>query len=116
MDNKTLTALRESIAHWDRMASGKRQKDEHIGVPDCALCALFWTWDKLGTDSPSCVKCPVMQRTGKKFCVGSPFDAASNIVNDHHGDEGYDTPEFREAAMRELEFLRSLLPEDHLTR
>lgn len=120
MEPKTLEALRESIAHWDRLASGNRKPGEMTGVDHCALCALFWTWDKK-VDKPSCVGCPVMARTGKKFCTGSPYEAAMEVIEDLEDngvpdDETLDHPDFKAAAMRELEFLRSLLPEDHLTK
>lgn len=109
MNSKTLEALRASIAHWDRLASGNRNKGEMIGVNHCSLCSVFYSLTSL-----SCDGCPVMQRTGKRFCVDSPYGEAANIIEDNEGEAGYDLPAFKETAMRELEFLRSLLPEDHL--
>lgn len=112
MKPKTLKALRESIAHWDRLASGTRKPDELIGVSGCALCELFWE----SHPETSCLGCPVLERTGQKCCNGTPYNDVQQLIKPAEDEEGYDTPAFKEAAMRELEFLRSLLPEDHLTR
>ena len=41
MTRKTHDALKASIRHWKRLASGKRRKGEWMLSDDCALCGLF---------------------------------------------------------------------------
>lgn len=83
MTKKTLTALRASIAHWRRLATGKR----------------------LPKEVPSAIYCPVRVATGNDFCESSPYWAAEKAAR-----FGLDSKEFKAAARKELAFLRSLLP------
>lgn len=103
MTPEARAALEESIAHWERLATGTSAPAEEIGPRDCALCALFFWPD-------CCLGCPVAEATGWKNCRGTPWGDVKTARDDH----GYDSREFREAAERELEFLRGLLLE-HLT-
>lgn len=109
MNAKTLKALKGSIQHWNRLATGKRKKREGLGCSHCDLCKLYIYNQK---DSPTggdmCVGCPVYEETGLKSCFGSPYHRASLILRD----VGYDMDHelFKEAAREELEFLKSLLP------
>ena len=114
----TEKALRESIAHHERFASGAARKGENLDSGSCALCGRF-----ADTGSESCVrptgeKCPVYDATGLKNCKGTPYykedsregkvDSAllygpnrGKILNDRW---------FRYWAKKEAEFLKSLLP------
>lgn len=100
-DAKTIEAFEFSIAHWNRLASGKRRADEAVGSTDCALCGLFLT----ESSTTTCRGCPVAERTGKTHCTGSPYHAAAEAVL-----MGYRSKEFRAAAKRECEFLEGLRP------
>lgn len=72
----------------------------------------------------SCSGCPVRERTGRQYCMDTPFVDTEKYLNKNYTyapsdtdiNAVYGSSEFRELAMRELEFLRSLLPEDHLTK
>jgi len=91
---QTQQALNDSIAHWERMANGTYSPDESIYGKDCALCSLFL--------KNNCDGCPVKERTGHISCIGSPWkEAAMNY-------DGNDTPEFKVAATKMLNFLESL--------
>ena len=94
--------LRASIAHWKRLATGKRRAGEETGSDHCALCER-WLIDDCATGCAG--KCPVYQATRHPFCWSSPYDAASRANLLH----GLDSPEFRAAAEVELAFLRGLL-------
>jgi hypothetical protein len=96
----TLAALKESIAHWKRLANGKRQKGEEILSSDCALCQTFVVI------SDSCYGCPVMALTGESSCRKTPWRGACETWEDY----GPDSIEFQRAAFVQLEFLKSLLP------
>jgi hypothetical protein len=107
MNHTTLTALKQSIAHWERLVSGNRLSNEYIGIYDCALCLKFF--------DDGCVGCPVYEKTGEPFCDGSSFMQAHNIIyilrlKGLFKQEALDSPEFKAAAQEELDFLRSLLP------
>lgn len=118
MTEQALTALRASIEHWDRMASGKRNRGEDVGPGDCALCKAFNSRynSDLGVDTAGpCAGCPVRDRTGKDFCADTPYPAIEEFTE---GDGAaqysspYDSEEFKDLALLELEFLRSLVPQE----
>ena len=100
MDEKTLTALQGSIKKWEKIVSGK---GVDRGTENCPLCAVFL---------PRCDGCPVKERTGRGFCYGSPYDDFSNTFSDTWGESIHkaDTPKRKRAALKELKFLKSLLP------
>lgn len=114
MDERTLTALKASIKHWEENVQAKTPDKIKLGVSHCALCAEFWTRDEARL--VTCDGCPVWTRTGKHGCSGSPYEAAEEAHDDwddvfdtvYESDEG---DEWRKAAQAELDFLNSLLPE-----
>src|SRR5689334_6486097 len=96
MNPETLTALNNSIQHWERLASGQRLDGEGPYGDCCALCKLFFT--RLCT----CDGCPVKLKTGLDGCQGSPYwEAQKRWI-----EVGADSPEFKAAAAKELEFLK----------
>jgi len=107
MNKATAKALEQSIKHWERMRDGKRHKTKDdtdnsidgLEVPmaeDCALCRKF--------DCQICEGCPVMNKTGKDNCDGSPYWKARYAFNER----GVDSPEFKAAAQKMIDFLESL--------
>jgi hypothetical protein len=119
MTRKALTALKSSIAHWERLVSGKRRSGESMGSSHCALCRKFML------DSPlmDCEGCPVKEKTGRHGCQKTPYQdvelvffrqrqdiSDSGVDWDKARELALDTMEFRRAAKKELAFLKSLLP------
>lgn len=100
MNAETLTALQESIAHWESVASGNH---EDIGPRRCALCEMFAIGKHIDN---ICVGCPVAEATGKKGCRGTPYRSVEDALDDY----GVNSDQFIEAAEKELAFLKSLLP------
>lgn len=101
MNAKTLKALRESIAHWDRLRKGKQRSDEDLDSDSCPLCRLF------AHDKPKdicCKACPVFARTGRRYCEGTPYWKAAITFSGRSGTA------FKRAATQEYKFLISLLP------
>ena len=106
-DEATLKALKESIEHWKRMATGTRNPDERVGSDDCALCGEFF--------NRSCAGCPVATAMGKPLCIGTPYEAAHELFSiKEDGDyrDNSHSPEFKATALKELEFLESLLSKE----
>ncbi len=95
----TIKALRASIAHWRRLASGRRKKGEE---PDAGSCALCHEFNRL----EGCHGCPIREKTGENYCKGSPYNEAAD-----EWDKTPDSPQFRAAASRMLAFLEGLVPE-----
>lgn len=92
----TINAVKDSISHWEQMRDERNCGE----VPDasfCALCDLF---------NNDCRQCPVMIVTGETDCVDTPFYEA-RIAFEEGSDEVW-----REAAQKEIDFLKSLLPEE----
>lgn len=107
MKKKTKRALEESIAHWDRLRTGKRQPDEGISGSDCALCQRFVLSEKAVYGA--CMRksgelCPIHERTGDTECRGSPYVWASHAG----GIEGLDSKAFKREARKMHKFLISL--------
>lgn len=105
MNPTTLKALKQSIAHWNRLATGRRRNGETVGASQCALCQLFLYMR-------DCKGCPVAEKVNRSGCELTPYMDAVNALCAH----GHDSPEFKAAAKVELEFLRSLLPKKPSTK
>lgn len=103
MPKTTLRALRESIAHWKRLATDKRKRDERLDAEDCALCSLFNT---ISNPDGVCSGCPVYAKTGYKGCSKTPYGRAVDAALRY----GLDSDAFRAEAQAELTFLQALLP------
>ena len=94
MDERTLTALKESIVKWEKRAAGDRSAGH--GAGSCPLCKLFH--GEYRTDNmSSCSGCPVYNKTGMTYCHETPYEA-------------YCRDRSNESAKAELDFLKSLLP------
>lgn len=93
MDQGTLKALYGSIRKWMDVAY---DDGEEWGRLNCPLCAEF-NYGFYG--HKQCRGCPVYERTGKVGCKDTPYD-----------EYRYD----KSAAEREVDFLISLLPVEHL--
>lgn len=99
MNAETLTALKGSIAKWEAIVAGTGTNG---GTSDCPLCKLY-NVNRSFVDQ--CGGCPVMDRTGMKRCIGSPY-----LRYEEAEDDGEDEEKLEELAKAELDFLRSLLP------
>lgn len=108
MPAKTLAALKKSIEHWERLASGENDYQESIYSGDCALCGLFYHYG----EPTDCDGCPVKAKTGRRNCKNSPWQRVSDAKFDH----GEQSDAFRAAAGKELAFLKSLLPKKPRTK
>lgn len=102
-----LEPLLESIAHWRRMATTdvvKEGNESPIGS-ECALC------EKYVDNEPTCHGCPVNFKTGMVRCFGTPYGDARMAWEEANDDKTDDYLLFKQLAMKELEFLESLVPE-----
>lgn len=99
MTDKTLEALKGSIAKWKTIVKG-------IGIDqgpnNCPLCDLFY--------EDRCEGCPVSDKTGRDACSGTPYTPWANQA--HYSNDGYEvrTDKHKALAQAELDFLKSLLP------
>lgn len=104
MKPATLKALKQSIAHWRRLATGKEKQWEEPNAEHCALCTRF-------LKSALCYGCPVKERSGKRECNGTPYVDAYHAWSAWKWNEDEQLePAFRTAAKKQLAFLESLLP------
>ena len=97
MTPEALEALKKSIEHWERLASGTAREGEGIRSKSCPLCALYV--------QNFCQGCPVAEQTIATGCAGTPWRGAS----DAHSEFGQNSAQFHFAAIAELDFLRSIL-------
>jgi hypothetical protein len=106
MTKKAIKALKQSIAHWRRLATNKIKFEETVGSHECALCLAFNTTEKKAKKA-RCYGCPVFEYTHEQFCEGTPFEAAAKAFEfwrENNQREG-----FLKKARAELAFLESLL-------
>lgn len=115
MKPETLEALKQSIEHWKRNASGDY---DGIGGSQCFLCRRFCG----DASSPypitgSCYRsepdeddedCPVKTSTGETGCAGTPYRTAYDMCIQF----GKTSEQFKKASQKEVEFLEALLPKD----
>ena len=99
MEPRTLEALQSSIAKWDAIAAGTGVDQ---AADNCALCKIF-QGASVDVDGASvwreCAGCPVMERTGKQECEGSPYYEFRALAKRGDGFEWTaDTEEARAAA------------------
>lgn len=106
MNEKTRTALEESIEHWKEIERGE---GVDLGTYSCALCMEFRTHFA----EPDCKGCPVAQKTGRRYCYDSPYSEWDNAMerlgrqmDDYN--RVVDTPELVKLARAERKFLESL--------
>lgn len=103
MDERTLTALKASIRHWEANVRAKTRMDASIGETGCALCVEFI--------KGNCSGCPVKAKTGRSFCLRTPHHAARSAWVTWGQSDAKSEDAWRKAAQAELDFLKSLLPE-----
>lgn len=101
MDERTLRALNESIAHWQRYADGFGKEEGEPLVGNCSLCRLFY--------HHNCSGCPIRETTGRINCRGTVYGDAFDAYHEH----GPTSPQFIDKANIMFEFLKSLLPVDN---
>lgn len=104
IDAKTLEALKKSIKKWNR-----KKVIDH-GVDNCALCQAF-------SEQPGCEGCPVAKVSCRSRCWGTPYEDWVNHHDKEHSDfyplrTHIGCPECVRLAQAELDFLKSLLPEE----
>jgi len=106
MNKETLKALKKAIEKWEKIVA---EKGKDRGSRNCALCWLFL--------KNECEGCPVHAKTGRRSCRGTPY---AEWVR-HHAEDHFsvfskacviECSKCKELAQKELEFLRSLLPEN----
>ncbi len=99
MTPEALSALQESIRHWEQNTQAKTIDDIYIGADYCALCKLY-------LDTFNCDGCPVYETTAVHYCGKTPFEDVSRS----RYELPFDLGKFIDAAHKELAFLKSLLP------
>lgn len=105
MDERTLTALKGSIAKWEGIVAGTI---EDLGCDNCPLCLEF-NEDYVDIEQ-TCGGCPVYRATGRTACQGTPYGDWSRARMLADNARSAVTPELKMAAQAEVDFLRSLLP------
>ena len=96
MKPETADALDESIVRWTWIVQSGHMNHK-LSWRDCALCGLYYQQDN------QCNGCPVMAKTGRRFCARTPYEAVRDIK-----ERSFDTSRFQAAATREVVFLKSL--------
>jgi hypothetical protein len=109
-EGETIEALRGSILKWEQIASGVRHDN---GSRDCPLCAVFMKPNM--PTAEQCRGCPVSKASGMQHCENTPyaewlahFDKV--VGRQIHGSRRATNRPAKAIALKEVAFLRSLLP------
>jgi len=115
----TTSALKLSITHWKENACARTVDEVAIGRKSCALCQIFFSPDVIYRPEEPYMGCPVQRRTGRQFCIDTPYDSCDTAWSKWHRHSERSGPAswysllagaaFRRAARREVAFLESLL-------
>jgi len=111
MDKETRMALEASIRHWEANLATDDPHQASYSYLDCALCQLFDNEDEVddeGNPLDVCFKCPVMQATGESGCRNTPYARARVAISAWRRGAPKPVAEIQ----AEIDFLKSLLPED----
>lgn len=114
-------ALEESIKVWKSKLDQQDPNNIKMGVFYCPLCVQFHGGSKVD-DVDHCRGCPVLKKTGKQYCNGTPFVVAHDawyqwrwVYNGTKHNKLFDAAtiarskaRFLKAATEEVAFLKSL--------
>ena len=98
MDKRTKKALRDSIAHWEKVVADPIYT--RIGRLKCALCIEF------RDNEPSCNGCPIAEDSGP-YCSSNYYYLEAVIARSSSR-----IMDLQKAARGEVRYLESLLPEE----
>ena len=99
---KQRTALKKSIAHWERM-----RDDPDCGEYPCAnqcACCVNAGYSPFRRNA-DCTLCPIYAHTGKLRCRGTPYYKASY----YYDKRGLNSKLFKRWAQHEIDFLNEVL-------
>lgn len=109
MNKRTRKALEASIKHWKENRQAETPHQVSAYSDSCPLCELF-IYSRPPEDP--CTGCPVMEKTGHRLCVHSPWKAASRALEAWRLLSTWRRA-FRAACTREIKFLKSLREDDN---
>lgn len=117
MDDRTLEALKGSIAKWEAVVAGTGKDDRS---ENCPLCRLFINEPKRASDDDHivgyCHGCPVVEAVSNDGCRDTPYaEWSAHHKRDHAQPFGplsvvTDCAECTRLAQAEIDFLRGLMP------
>lgn len=93
-------ALELSILHWQENVAAETPDGASTNASKCALCREF--------AGDGCRNCPVMARTGRDGCFGTPYYEAYDALRNWRDGINARREQWRIAAQAELDFLISL--------
>lgn len=108
MDERTLTALQGSIAKWEAIVAGTGKDG---GPLNCPLCREFHP-DYRTDHSTNCEGCPIAT-AGFAGCANEEYEAFCRASDrlEMDGEDNTAATRMHAAAIGELAFLKTLLPE-----
>lgn len=107
LSKRALHGLKSSIKKWEGIVA---KKEIDYGPDNCDLCKLYWLTE--------CKSCPVYKKTFTKGCNDTPYKEWDDHHEMKHGEienEGgmeNQCPICMKLAKKELQFLKSLLPNE----
>ena len=96
--------LKQSIQKWDNIINGEGSDN---GSVDCPLCHEY----NRGGQSNNCSGCIVSEKTGRRFCVDTPYIKWCEAQKRLGKEIPYkaDTDELKDLAIEELNYLKGLM-------
>jgi len=128
MKERDIVAIESAVERFNNMAMGCIPVTGNLGRNKCSLCSMYWMGDWPG----ECIECPIRKETGRKGCRGTPYHTIhamqgvitkmlvdKNHIKDTYFDESVGLEFYHEgldAIEDEIEFLISLLPDNHVLK
>ena len=101
--------LKISIRDWEKMRenvnSGMDALEAYKTKPKCALCVVYAPDE----GDENCTGCPVMEKTRKEDCVGTPFPDYFYLITTSNA---HTKEEVLKAIDAEIDFLKGLVNDE----
>jgi len=96
------------VNHWKRMlklsVEDIKDNEEAPSAYSCAFCNAFTH----ANGRINCLICPVYGNTGKTYCKGTPYYAASDLYQNIKNGDNKRLSTFYKLVQKEIDFLESL--------
>jgi hypothetical protein len=109
---KDIRLVQESLEHWkENLGHAKNAafKNVFIGRGSCALCKEYNRYE-MTDDEIRCLECPIYMETREQFCVDTPYEAVSSVIEAGTVERlEPDLEALVDACLDEVAFLKGLL-------
>lgn len=111
MDKNTVKLIEKTLDAWSKKRNARSPNRTNFGISGCPLCLKFHSTYTDHEIHNSCRGCPISERTGRQFCISTPYESAQQAREEWKNGTG-SKQDYQAACDAEIEFIASLLPTD----